>query len=123
VRRWRWASEHFAVPGPLSCQRTPELCLRKSRGSGGRAPSQAAQQSSLRRVSVSWWLPSVSDYPDDLLSVPTSQQAGHSLLLSPEGKPWKPGQGPTHLTLGFPKEHQELKPMAPSRLDVRSNRL
>jgi hypothetical protein len=27
--------------------------------------------------------------------------ASHSLLLSPAGDPEKPGQGPTHLTLGF----------------------
>jgi len=33
--------------------------------------------------------------------------ASHSLLHAPEGDPGKPGQEPTHLTLGFLAEHQE----------------
>jgi hypothetical protein len=37
---------------------------------------------------------------NDLLSVPASAEASHSLLLTPEGNPWKPWREPTHLTLG-----------------------
>jgi hypothetical protein len=47
------------------------------------------------------------DHPNDLLSVPAATAVSHSLLLAPAGDPRKPGQEPTHLTRGFPREHQD----------------